>query len=451
VVVEYAAESIAITAAANHGGAVVSGGGIHSLEVGENPLTITVKAEDGTAGLYTVTAIRALEIREPTNLNLNLTTVVTVPVKDEAPVTAINTDQYTGTIEWRTSGGASFTGGSFAAGTVYQAVVTLQAKEGYTFTGVGADSFTHGGAATIRNAADSGIVTITFPATEPSGGGYTFTTPAQYRAMVQVNSANLTITGSGAAGVFIADRTVTLTPSKIAKYETTWQLWKEVYDWALSDDRGADKYTLNPGREGHDGTPGTNLPVTMITWRDLPAWCNAYSEMSGLTPVYYTDAACTAVLRTNTGAGAASPRVKAGASGYRLPTEAQWECAARGGDPSDPAWAYTYAGGNTAADVAWSDDNAGGGAHPVGGKNPNSLGLCDMSGNMDEYTWDRHAASVGTGPVTDPAGPDTGNFRTSKGGGWFFNTGACEVSNRALQSAGSFSGSVGFRVAQTGN
>jgi hypothetical protein len=96
---------------------------------------------------------------------LSLDGKVTAPVKGATPgATAINEAQYTGTIAWQTSGGAAHTG-AFAASTVYKAVVTLAVKTGYTFDGVAAGSFSYTGATEISNAADSGTVTITFPAT----------------------------------------------------------------------------------------------------------------------------------------------------------------------------------------------------------------------------------------------------------------------------------------------
>ena len=94
-----------------------------------------------------------------------LTGLVTAPVRGAQPVTTeIDADQYTGTVAWKTEGGTDHTG-AFAAEAVYQAVVALTAKSGYTFDGVGADSFTYSGATAVANAANSGIVTITFPAT----------------------------------------------------------------------------------------------------------------------------------------------------------------------------------------------------------------------------------------------------------------------------------------------
>jgi hypothetical protein len=104
---------------------------------------------------------------------------VIAPVRDAVPdTTAINETQYTGSIVWQTEGGAAHTG-PFAAATVYKAVVTLTAKTGYTFTGVGADRFTYSGATSITNAANSGTLTITFPATEagPTDISISFTGP----------------------------------------------------------------------------------------------------------------------------------------------------------------------------------------------------------------------------------------------------------------------------------
>jgi hypothetical protein len=109
--------------------------------------------------------------------------------------TAINTTQYTGTVAWYTNGGAAFTGPTFAASTVYRALVTLSAKSGYTFTGVAADRFTYTGA-TATNAANSGTVTITFPATVAVGSA---------NITVGFNYGEITITGSN--GVNLISKT----------------------------------------------------------------------------------------------------------------------------------------------------------------------------------------------------------------------------------------------------
>jgi hypothetical protein len=119
------------------------------------------------SGAVTITFPATAAEGEDTVVNaLDLTALVTAPVKDAAPeTTTIDTAQYTGTVAWQTSGGAAFTGSAFAADTVYEALVILTAKSGYTFTGVVANSFTYTGATGVSNVANSGTVTITFPAT----------------------------------------------------------------------------------------------------------------------------------------------------------------------------------------------------------------------------------------------------------------------------------------------
>ena len=127
-----------------------------------------------------------------------------------------------------------------------------------------------------------------------------------------------------------------------------------------------------------------------MSWYDATAYCNWLSEQSGLSPCYI-------LARESTECDFV-------ASGYRLPTEAEWEYAARGGNRS---LGYLYAGGNNPRAVAWYDANSTGYRQQIGQKQPNELGLYDMSGNLREWCWDWYERDYySVSPTDDPTGPE---------------------------------------------
>lgn len=273
-------------------------------------------------------------------------------------------------------------------------------------------------------------------------------------ALEDVIDTATTIMGSGKDGVFIDERTVTLSPYSIGKYEVTQELFEAVMG------ENPSSYSSSP----EDGEEQKYRPVEQVNCYHAIVFCNKLSKKLGLEKCYTITSGgseididnfdCKAITAAYSGWTVSCDLTK---NGYRLPTAAEWEFAARGGNQNAAEWIYTYAGSNNVGDVAWYNDDGDRTTkktHQVGLKKANSLGLYDMSGNVWEICWDFSSPSKGT--VTDPYG-ESGSVYYRLGGG-FGEKEANQGSNLSVTKKTTLSinektlyGDVGFRLVCRGN
>ena len=189
---------------------------------------------------------------------------------------------------------------------------------------------------------------------------------------------------------------------------------------------------------------GENNPVENVSWYDAVYFCNKLSEKCGYTPVYSVNGT------TDVTEWYYTPHKEyeiynevtqnTSANGFRLPTESEWEYAAKGGQN------YTYAGSDNIDEVAWHWGNSGKTTHPVAQKKANGYGLYDMSGNVWEWCWD----SSGSNRLYKRGGSwYYSNYRYERGGSWYDSADKCAVSHRLYNNAYLRVSTVGFRVVRT--
>ncbi len=237
----------------------------------------------------------------------------------------------------------------------------------------------------------------------------------------------------------------------IGKYEVTYELWHSVYEWAITNGY----HFANAGKEGKYGSIGANPtgskyhPVTTVNWRDCIVWCNAYSELMSLIPVYKSGGTVLKDSRDSNSNNCDNATCDWSSNGYRLPTEGEWQFAASNGGstPSNYASGATayYSNASACKEVAWYNVNSGSDTHPVGSKTANGLGLHDMSGNVWEWCWDWYAGYP-SGPETDYHGAASGSYRVKRGGSWSRDASSLQVGCRNGYIPSYERNDLGFRV-----
>jgi formylglycine-generating enzyme required for sulfatase activity len=285
--------------------------------------------------------------------------------------------------------------------------------------------------------------------------------------MASINDTNSFLMGdaNGTAGGLPIHQ-VNVSPFLMDSNLVTYTLWTNVYHWATNANLG---YSFT--NAGSAKLTTSNNPVQTVSWYDVVKWCNARSEKDGLEPCYYIDTNWTTVYRTGTN-NLPSGCVKWSANGYRLPTEAEWEKAARGklvglrfpwGDTISQLLANFQSYAKTPfyppydlSTAQWNPiGQAGGspGTSPVGSFLRNGYGLSDMTGNLEEWCWDRYSSTYYSTYATNawpanPLGPVSGTSRVTRGGSWSDLVLSCLCGARTSVLPKTANNVIGFRCAR---
>ena len=242
-----------------------------------------------------------------------------------------------------------------------------------------------------------------------TGRDFVETTAGLNMKMVWVEGGEFMMGGTSEQGSDVYSdeqviRRIKLSSYYIGECEITQQQWTKVMGTSIQ------QQASKAGQSSYRGI-GPDYPMYYVSWEEAQAFCQELSRMTGRT--------------------------------YCLPTEAQWEYAARGGKNADRS---KYSGSWSIDAVAWYADNSGRSTHPVKNKRANSLGLYDMIGNVWEWCSDWYSDSYNINDTNNPTGPSSGSSRVLRGGSWCDGEQFCRVSNRSYNDPGDRSSNTGFRV-----